>query len=103
VSNAPFYDAVVEPHLGEVIFIVSTRTNTLVFVRACLACRLHLFVIRLGRTQLGRGHWITFDSSSNQPLFTELTFDWKQQHQKFWLMIHFRLNKQYLPLRTKRD
>ena len=27
--------------------IISTRTNTLVFVRSCLACRLHLFVIRL--------------------------------------------------------
>jgi len=92
VNNAPFYDAVAEPHLGEVIFIVSTRTNTLVLVRSCLACWLHLFVIRLGRTQLGRGHWITFDSSSNQPLFTELTFDSRQQHLKFWLKVNFRLN-----------
>jgi len=48
-------------------FIVASRTNTLVFVHSCLACQLHLFVIRLGRTQLGSGHWITFDSSSNQP------------------------------------
>jgi len=68
-----------------------------------LAYRLHLFVIRLGRTQLGSGPSITFDSSSNQPLFAELILDWKQLHLKFWLMINFRLNKQYLPLRTKRD
>jgi len=26
-------------------FIISTRTNTLMFVGSCLACRLHLFVI----------------------------------------------------------
>jgi len=25
MSNASFYDAVAEPHLGEVIFIISTR------------------------------------------------------------------------------
>jgi len=36
-------------------FIISTRTNTLVFVRSCLACWLHLFVKRLGRTQLASG------------------------------------------------
>jgi len=83
-------------------FIISTRTNTLVFVRSCLACRLHLYVIRLGRTQLGSGPWITFDSSLNQPLLTELTFDWKQLRTKFWLMINFRLNKRHLPLRMKR-
>jgi len=28
---------------------------------------------------------------------TELTFDWKQQHSKFWLMINFRLNYHSLP------
>jgi len=103
VSNAPLYDAVGEPHLGEIIYFILIRVYTLVCTRSCLACRMHLFVIRLGRTQLGRGHRITFDSSSNQTLFTELTFDWKQQHPKFWLRIHFRLNKWYLPLRTKCD
>jgi len=34
----------------------STRVYTLVYTRSCSACRLHLFVARLDRIQLGSGH-----------------------------------------------
>ena len=43
------------------------------------------------------------DSFSNRPLLTELIFDWRQQHSKFWLMINFHLNQRSLPCRMKRN
>ena len=44
-----------------------------------------------------------FGPSSDQPLLTELTFYWRQQHSKFYLMINFRLNQRSLPCRMKRS
>ena len=60
-----------------------TRVYILVCTHSCSACRLHPFAIRLGWTQLGSGHKNYFGPSPDQPLLTELTFDWKQQHAKF--------------------
>ena len=49
-----------------VIWIISTRVQTLMCTRSCSACRSHLFAVRLGRTQLGSGHknysWSFFGS-----------------------------------------
>jgi len=39
-----------------ITWIFSTRVYTLMCTRSCSACRLHLFAIRLGRTQLSSGH-----------------------------------------------
>ena len=37
--------------------IFSTCVHIMMCTRSCSACRLHLFAIRLGRTQLSCGHW----------------------------------------------
>jgi len=74
-----------------------TRVYTLVYTRSCSACRLHLFVTRLDRIQLGSGHSKLLWSFFGSVLSIELTFDWIQQHLKFWLMVNFRLSYLSLP------
>jgi len=57
VSNAPFYTAVDISTLGRESHETSqTRVYTLVYTRSCSSCRLHPFVARLDRIQLGSGH-----------------------------------------------
>jgi len=81
-----------------VTWIFSTRVHTLMCARSCSACLLHLFAVRLGRTQ-----FFILILLRIAPLLTELTFERKQQHSKFWIIINFHLNYHSLPCRMKRN
>jgi len=83
-------------------FIAASRTNTLVFVRILLGMSVTSLCNPLGSYPARQRSLNYFDSPSNQHLLTELIFDKKQQHSKFWLMINFPLKQHSLPCRTKR-
>jgi len=68
-------DAVAERHWGEVIFIVSTRVNTLVFARILLGMSITSLCDPLGSNSARQRSQKYFDSPSNQPLLTEITFE----------------------------
>jgi len=79
-----------------------TQTNFCLTV-SCLACQSHLFVARLGRTQLGRGPLSTSILSRINPFGLRLFSIKLQLRLKFWLMINFRTNACYWFFRRKRD
>ena len=61
-----------------------------------------LFVTRLGRTQLGRGHWNTLILLQITPSDIDYCLS-KRNATKIWLMTNFLTNERFLFLRANRD